>query len=105
MSEVVRHIPESVANARPKGEQTALKYADAKTAVAPFWNRGRKVRKQTWEDVEKSAEFRAGIQEAVERYWEKMAARQEEQKIPWWTLLLAFLGAILSSGDDDQADA
>jgi hypothetical protein len=102
MSEVLRHIPESVANARPTEEQATFKYSDAKAAVAAYWNRGRKARRQTWEDVEKAAEFRAGIHEAVEQYWEKMAARQEEQKIPWWVLLLALLGSVLSSGDDHQ---
>lgn len=107
MSEVVRHIPESVAHARPKEEQTAPKYADAKAAVAAYWNRGRNARRQTWEDVEKSAEFRAGIHEAVEQCWANMATSEAEgaQRIPWWALLLAFLGAILTAGEDHQAEA
>jgi hypothetical protein len=107
MSEVVRHIPESVANARPKGEQPDLKYSDAKAAMEAFWNRGRKARRQTWEDVERSAAFRAEIHEAVEQYWTNMATSEAEgaRRIPWWVLLLVLLGSVLSSGDDHQAEA
>jgi hypothetical protein len=106
MSEVVRPIPESVANARPKEEQTALKYPDAKAAVAAFWNRGRKPRRQTWEDVERSAAFRAEIHEAVEQYWANMTKSEAEgaRRIPWWVLLLAFLGAILPGEEDLQGE-
>ena len=106
MSEVVRHIPESVANARPQEEQTALKYADAKAAVAAYWNRGRKARRQTWEDVQRSAEFRAGIDEALERHREKIATSEAEgvRRIPWWALLLAFLGAILTDDEEHHVD-
>jgi hypothetical protein len=107
MSEVVRHLPEGVAQVRPKEEQTALKYADAKAAGAAYWNRGRNARRQTWADVEKSAAFQAGIQEAVEQYWANMATSEAEgaRRIPWWALLLAFLGAFLTDEEDHQAEA
>jgi hypothetical protein len=104
MSEGLRYNPESVANARPKEEQTPFKYADAKGAYAAFWNRGRKARRQTWADVEASAAFRQSIDEALEQGREKIAVRHEGQKIPWWVLLLALLGSIVGSGDDDQED-
>jgi hypothetical protein len=66
MSEVLRHIPESVAHARPKEEQADLTYPDAKAAMAAFWNRGKQARRQTWADVEASAAFRQSIDEALE---------------------------------------
>jgi len=75
MSEVVRHIPENVATARPKEEQAALKYPDAKAA---YWNRGRKARRQTWADLEAIAESRQQTEEAVQQYWEKQAAQTQE---------------------------
>jgi hypothetical protein len=103
MSEVVKHIPESVAHARPKEEQTALTHPDPLAMVAA-WRPGRKTRQQAAEDIARFAEMRKGISEAVDRYWENMA-RQEEQKIPWWVLLLVLLGAILTAETDQQGEA
>ena len=100
MNEVVRHIPESVAHARPKEEQTALTRPDP-LAVVAAWRPGRKTRQQALEDIERFAEMRKGINEAVDRYWENQA-RQEAQKITWWVIFLAVLGSVLSSGNDHQ---
>jgi hypothetical protein len=104
MSEVVRYIPESVVQAKPKEGQNAYTPAEANAAMARFWNRGRNVRRQTLADLERSAAFRAEIHEAVEQYWTNMAKSEAEgaHRIPWWALLLAFLGAILSDGADPQ---
>jgi hypothetical protein len=100
MSEGLRHIPESVAHARPKAEQTALTRPDP-LAMVTAWRKGSKPRQQVLADIERLAEMRKGISEAVDRYWENLA-RQDEQKIPWWVIFLAVLGTILGSGDDDQ---
>ena len=103
MSEVLRQIPERLAHASPKEEQTAFTHPDTKAVIAAYWNRGRKARRQTWADVEKSAEFRAEIHEAVQKWWEKEAAQtQETVKMPWWVWVLAFLGSILTDATDDE---
>jgi hypothetical protein len=78
MGEVLRPIPESVAHARPKEEQTSLTRPDPLAMVAA-WRQGRKPRQQALADIERLAEMRKGISEAVDRYWENLA-RQEEQK-------------------------
>lgn len=80
---------------RRMSEQYRYKFFEAKE---------RQPRRQTMEDLERSAAFRAEIHEAVEQYWTNMAKSEAEgaQRLPWWALLLAFLGAILSDGEDPQ---
>jgi hypothetical protein len=59
-------------------------------------------RRQTWEDVERSAEFRAGIDEAINRYRERVMNQAEVRPGLLGWLFLLLLGAFVSHEDEES---